>query len=135
MGRHCFFIISILKEFDTDTIVGKRQSGKTTELIITAYDTGATIIVCVNAEREQIKNKAKEMGLNPDCLHILTVREIIAGKARGMLLSGVIIDNGEDVFQMIFDHYLGLNVRNFTIQYVTPSRTVLSRITKGSDYD
>lgn len=118
-----------------ETIVGKRGSGKTTELIKTAYDTGATIIVCVSAERERIKTKAKEMGLDLDRLHILTVREIITGKARGMQLNGVIIDDGEDVFQMIFDHYLGLDVRNFTIQYVTPSRTVLDRITDRSDYD
>ncbi len=117
------------------TIVGGRGSGKTTELIKTAYDTGAAILCLTRCETGFIKTKAKEMGLHAERLKVFTVDDMVSGRMRGKHFNGIIIDNGEYVLQNLISNYLQIDSKDFLIQYVTPSRVLPGRITNGSDYD
>lgn len=117
------------------TIVGGRQCGKTVELIKTAYDTDAAII-CANRDHAlDIKSKAKEMKLNPERLKIFTLSELCSGALRDRRYNGIIIDDGEMIFQQLLEQYINVYNIGFTTQYVTPSRIMPSRITDRSDFD
>lgn len=117
------------------TIVGGRRSGKTTEMIKTAYDTNATIICSTQSEAQEIRKTAKEMNLHEDRLNIFTVRDLVMGRIRGTKFNGVLIDNGEFVFQQLLMEIAPLDRAEFIIQYVTPTRQISSRITDRSDFD
>lgn len=114
------------------TIVGGRQSGKTTEIIKTAHDTGAAILCSTETEAKFIKYMAKELRVNENNLNILTVQDIVSGKIRGQQFNGIVIDNGDLVLQSLLEKFLHFG---FAVQYVTPSRQIPSRITDRSDFD
>lgn len=118
------------------TIVGGRQSGKTTEMIKTAYDTNAAIICSTRNEAQYIRKTAKEMNLHEDRLNIFTIQDVVSGQMNGTNFSGIVIDNGDLVLQrLLVEFTAALDKVDFIVQYVTPSRIMPSRITDGSDYD
>lgn len=118
------------------TIVGGRRSGKTIEMIKSAYDTNAAIICSTRDEAQHIRKTAKEMNLHEDRLNIFTIHDVVSGQMNGTNFSGVVIDNGDLVLQGLLGKFTAaLDKADFIVQYVTPSRIIPSRITDRSDFD
>lgn len=67
----------------TEFIIGKRCSGKTTELIKRSAETGAIIVVANMMQADCIHYEAKERGLNiPKPISIKVLENIIDGQQR-----------------------------------------------------
>lgn len=94
-------------------IIGKRCSGKTTELIKESAEKQIYILVGTNAMARCVFDMAKEMGLNIP--FPVTVYEYFRGaKFRGSSIrrDGLLIDDADVVFQQIF---AGIPIREITI--------------------
>ena len=94
-------------------IIGKRCSGKTTELIKESAEKQIYILVGTKAMARCVFDMAKEMGLNIP--FPVTVYEYLRGnKFRGSSIrrDGLLIDDADVVFQQIF---AGIPIREVTI--------------------
>lgn len=109
------------------TIVGERQSGKTTEVIKLALDTGAAVI-CSNKEAKRIILKRCEDiygKLLAETLNVFSVCDIIDGKARGRKFNGFVVDEGGYVLDCFIRHFAQPD--GFVTQFLTPNREMLSK--------
>lgn len=94
-------------------IIGKRCSGKTTELIKESAEKQIYILVGTRHRAEALANRAKDMGL--DIPFPVTIEEYLKGsKFRGSCIrrDGLLIDDADDVLQQIF---AGIPIREVTI--------------------
>lgn len=65
----------------TEFIIGKRCSGKTTELIKRSSETGAIIVVANMAQADCIYHEAKDMGFDiPKPISIKVLKNIVDGR-------------------------------------------------------
>ncbi len=106
------------------TIIGERGIGKTTEAIKLAYDTSAAIICATRECKRNIFEKCKETygQFATECMNIFTVQEIVEGKHRGRRYNGIVIDDGDYVFEQLLNNLM-LNP-GFIVQFLTPDREV-----------
>lgn len=94
-------------------IIGKRCSGKTTELIKKSAEKRIYILVATRHRAEALDKYAKNMGL--DIPFPVTIEEYLKGsKFRGSCIrrDGLLIDDADDVLQQIF---AGIPIREVTI--------------------
>lgn len=110
-----------------NTIVGERRSGKTTEAIKLAFDTDAAIIVANAMFKQDLFEFCKrEFGKQvAESIKIFTVSEIIDGKTRGQRFNGVVIDEGNLVFEQLLNNLMG-NL-GFVTQFLTPDREIIPK--------
>lgn len=99
------------------TITGERQSGKTTKAVQHALVTGAALICASEQEKRRIR---KEWGRSDEEFPIFTVGDLVRGKARGHSFNGIVIDEGNEVFQRLLDTFI-FNTGS-TTQYVTEEK-------------
>lgn len=92
--------------------IGKRGSGKTTQLIKKSSETGIYILVANRQRQRYVFEKARELGYVIP--YPVTVDEYFANRFRGSYIQkdGVYIDDAEDVLQMVFN---GIPIRGMTI--------------------
>lgn len=92
--------------------LGRRGSGKTTELIKKSAETGIYILVLNETRRKYIFEKAR--GLGYDIPNPVTLDDYFRCKFRGSYIEqqGVLIDEVEDILKSIFKH---IPIRGMTI--------------------
>lgn len=88
-----------------------RQNGKTTLLIHTSFVTGAPIIVTDTARKKFILDQAKEQDLD---IRVYTLREWNENRSLPHCVTGVLIDEAEEVIEKALEYYLGTTVIAYT---------------------
>ena len=93
----------------TEFIIGKRQSGKTTELIKRSAETGAVIVVANMAQADCIHRDAKTMGFDiSKPISIKVLDNIVKGKSMAYTYSelrtkGILVDELQLLFSQLFN--------------------------------
>ena len=82
--------------------IGERCSGKTTKLIKESAKTGYTIVVANRGMADCVVDQAKRMGLAIPTP--LTIRQCNSGALRGRHVEGILIDELDMVFDVIFNN-------------------------------
>lgn len=106
------------------TVIGGRQSGKTTETIRLALDTGAAIICTNKLMKQYIIGRCKDVygELAADTLNIFTVSEIVDNKAKDRQFSGFVMDEGGLVLETFIRHFTQAD--GFSVQFLTFDREI-----------
>lgn len=91
-----------------DVIYKKRGAGKTVELIMSSYKTGAHILVCSNNRIRELEELSKKLDI--PIAKPYTWDDFCRGKMQG--IHNILIDDTEDVLKTIFR---GMNVDAITL--------------------
>ena len=93
----------------TDFIIGKRQSGKTTELIKRSAETGAIIVAATMIQADAIYYEATTMGFDiPRPISIRVLQNIISGQRKPytyneLKTKGLLVDELQLLFRQLFN--------------------------------
>lgn len=91
-------------------IVGNRQSGVTTDLILEANRSDAVIITATQQSKKLYEQRAKELNIYPP--KVYTINELSKTNQTGYLpIERVVFDNFDIILSQILQTQYGLNVK------------------------
>ena len=109
----------LIGETMTEFIIGKRCSGKTTELIKRSSEIGAVIVTSTTAMADCIRDQAIYMHINiPKPMSITLFQHVMDGKNDNQKLRTYIQQNGiliDELDLLLHSLFRGVNVNSITI--------------------
>ncbi|MCY9758958.1 hypothetical protein M5X06_28040 [Paenibacillus alvei] len=92
------------KDFHPDIYVGSRKSGKTTRLLLRAYETKIPILVQDNKMKRHLESAANRIGLHS--VKVLTLKELEGNKAKKVII---------DEAQLMLEHFIRAKIDSMSI--------------------